>query len=130
MRTRTRIWLGLGMLTIAAQVGAAFAYPANQTPHSRMLVAQHAQHAPAQNGDSEQKTKPQLSGDLAFALKIAQLRGHLLIGDELVSQGQWAAGLPHFLHPVEEIYDEIRGSLSNYATPPFESALKRLTAAV
>ena len=58
------------------------------------------------------------------------MRGHLLVGDELVKQGQWAAALPHFLHPSEELYGPIRGSLKDYNTPQFSSALKLLATVV
>jgi len=71
-----------------------------------------------------------LPPDLDFALKIAQIRGHLLVGDELVKEGQWAAALPHFLHPSEELYGPIRGRLKDYNTPPFASALKLLATTV
>ena len=71
-----------------------------------------------------------LPPDLDFALKIAQIRGHLLVGDELVQQGQWAAALPHFLHPGEELYGPIRGRLKDYNTPQFATALKLLATTV
>ena len=58
------------------------------------------------------------------------MRGHLLVGDELVKQGQWAAALPHFLHPSEELYGPIRGKLKDYNTPQFATALKLLATAV
>ncbi|MGA7488438.1 MAG: hypothetical protein WBW74_16065, partial [Xanthobacteraceae bacterium] len=67
---------------------------------------------------------------LAFAARIALLRGHLLVGDELVRQQQWAAALPHFLHPTEEIYDDIKEQLALYKVPPFDGALKALAAVV
>ena len=71
-----------------------------------------------------------LPPDLDFALKIAQIRGHLLVGDELVKEGQWAAALPHFLHPSEELYGPIRGRLKDYNAPQFASALKLLATVV
>lgn len=71
-----------------------------------------------------------LPPDLDFALKIGQIRGHLLVGDELVKEGQWAAALPHFLHPSEELYGPIRARLKDYSTPPFASALKLLATTV
>ena len=70
--------------------------------------------------------KPALPADLDFALKIAELHGHLLVGDELVKQSQWTAALPHFLHPSEELYGDLRDRLKEYNTPPFETALKVL----
>ena len=63
-------------------------------------------------------------------MRIALLRGHLLVGDELVKQQQWNAALPHFLHPGEEIYADIKGELTDYKVPPFETALKALADAV
>jgi hypothetical protein len=71
-----------------------------------------------------------LPPDLDFALKISQIRGHLLVGDELVRQAQWAAALPHFLHPGEELYGPIRGRLKDYDTPQFATALKLLATTV
>src|SRR4051812_8082290 len=67
-----------------------------------------------------------LPPDLDFALKIAQVRGHLLVGDELVKEKQWNAAYPHFRHPTEELYGPIRARLKDYKAPPFEAALKNL----
>jgi hypothetical protein len=72
----------------------------------------------------------QLAPELDFALKIAQIRGHLLVGDELVQEAQWNAAYPHFRHPTEELYGPIRGRLKDYKVPPFEAALKALANAV
>ena len=58
------------------------------------------------------------------------MRGHLLVGDELVKAGQWAAAMPHFLHPSEEIYGRIRARLKDYNTPQFATALKLLATTV
>jgi hypothetical protein len=58
------------------------------------------------------------------------LRGHLLVGDELVKQQQWNAALPHFLHPTEELYGDIQSELAGYNVPPFDAALKALAEVV
>ncbi len=71
-----------------------------------------------------------LPPELAFAVRIALLRGHLLIGEELVKQQQWSAALPHFLHPTEEIYGDIKDRLAEYKVPPFDLSLKALADAV
>jgi hypothetical protein len=67
-----------------------------------------------------------LAPDMSFAVRIAQMRGHLLVGDQLIKEGQWAAAMPHFLHPAEELYDGVRGQLKTYKTPPFEAELTTL----
>ncbi len=68
--------------------------------------------------------------DLAFGRFIALIRAHLATGDELVAQGQWAAAVPHFGFPTEEIYGVIRDQVRIYNTPPFDYALKALARAV
>jgi hypothetical protein len=115
------------------------------------LLAQHRKHGgegcekarAKQGGEGGEKARAKQGGegegeeggakggaklppDLDFALRIAQMRGHLLVGDELVKEGQWNAAFPHFRHPTEELYAGIRARLKEYKTPPFEAALKAL----
>jgi hypothetical protein len=164
MKSRTRIWLGVGAFVVAG-VGVTGQAEAVDRTHAadsvsdlaltRALAAtdlsaakkgqggEHGEHGPKnakkKHGGEEggeggeeggAKGAAKLPPDLDFALKVAQLRGHLLVGDELVKQGQWAAALPHFLHPSEEIYGKIRGRLQDYQAPQFSSALKLLSNAV
>lgn len=149
MRTQTKIWLGVGAFVIAGTApvspsGAATARanlplnaravgdPATETalprvPASGFVLVQHRAAGEAGEGEAGEKgAKVQLPPNLDFALKIALIRGHLLIGDELVKEGQWKAAHPHFLHPVEELYGGIRARLKDYNMPPFETALKVL----
>ena len=110
MKAWTIIWLALGALIVATAIPGS-------------LVAQVAP-PPA-----VAKTSAALPQDLAFARFIALIRGHLLTGDELVSQRQWEAATPHFGFPREEIYGIIRDDMRNYKTPPFDDALKALVRA-
>jgi hypothetical protein len=159
MKSKTKIWLGVGAFVVA---GAGVTGPADAADRTRDTVSdlaltralatdlsaakkgggEHGEHG-AKNAKKKQDGEggeggeeggagsgAKLPPDLDFALKIAQLRGHLLVGDELVKQGQWAAALPHFLHPSEEIYGRIRGRLKDYQTPQFSSVLKLLANAV
>jgi hypothetical protein len=151
MKARTKIWIGVGaFVMVNSAVDALGTSPSGQQPsvaHLRedacatdteiarvqddMRLAQHRGHGgEGEGGEGGERGAANLPPDLNFALRIAQLRGHLLVGDELVKQGQWAAALPHFLHPTEEIYDDIRGRLKEYNTPPFEAALKALAGTV
>src|SRR5882724_7815040 len=171
MKSRTKIWLGVGAFVVAGAgvTGAATAQtvdplrmsdtasdlaiaralaPAADFSAAKKQGGEHGEHGAKTNVKANAKGKKQggeggeggeeggakggaqLPPDLDFALKIAQIRGHLLVGDELVKQGQWAAALPHFLHPSEELYGPIRGRLKDYQTPQFSSALKLLSDAV
>jgi hypothetical protein len=146
MKTKRKIWLGVGAFVVAG-AGATGAGPIDggRVPDlssptglvtdtaiprtAGLVVAQHADHA-AKAAEGGEEGGANLPPELAFATRIALLRGHLLVGDELVKQQQWNAALPHFLHPGEEIYADIREQLTQYQVPPFENALKTLAGAV
>jgi hypothetical protein len=152
MKSKTKIWLGVGAFVVAgASIGGAASAetPALDGLKVRESVSDVALTRALQSTDvSSAKRKKQggeggeggeeggakgaaeLPPDLDFALKIAQIRGHLLVGDELVKQTQWSAALPHFLHPSEELYGPIRAKLKDYNTPQFATALKLLATTV
>jgi hypothetical protein len=167
MKSKTKIWLGVGAFVVAGATvhgGAAIADGpaldrlrgsetvsdlaltralAGSTDLSAAKKHSHGGEGGEGGGERGAKAKKQggeggerggkgakLPPDLDFALKISQIRGHLLVGDELVKEGQWAAALPHFLHPSEELYGPIRGRLKTYNTPPFADALKALATTV
>jgi hypothetical protein len=145
MKTKTKIWLGVGAFVVietAATAGSprsgpeTFAWPSVR-PHlpaaaaaGAIRVAQQPEHARDAGEGGEAGTLARLPPELAFAVRIALLRGHLLVGDELVKQQQWNAALPHFLHPTEELYGDIQSELAGYNVPPFDAALKALAQVV
>lgn len=133
MKTRRTIWIGLGTLAAGAALSTL---AAAQDDH-----AGHAHGAPpaakpglggegGEGGEGGGAKVAALPPNLGFYSAIALIRGHLLVGDELVKAGRWSDALPHFLHPTEEIYGGIKGNLRNYQTPPFENALKSLAQTV
>jgi hypothetical protein len=142
-KSKRKIWIGVGAFVIAgsgtigaaAPVASALAGVSMQrgamsdTAMARgpsFRLAQHADHGKEAGEGGETKGLANLPPDLAFAVRLALLRGHLLVGDELVKQKQWNAALPHFLHPIEEIYEDLRGQLDEYEVPPFDDALRAL----
>ena len=145
MKAKTKIWLGVGAFVLAGTGATGAVSPlatetvsgesglSAQSPDTAMLpatspgvvIAQHAGHDAGDGGESQGLAN--LPPDLAFAARVTLLRGHLLVGDELVRQQQWNAALPHFLHPTEEIYGDIRDQLAGYRVPPFDGSLKALS---
>jgi hypothetical protein len=142
MRSKSKVWLGVGAFVVvgtsaisagvlSADVPVTGAHEprfATDTAIARaagIVLAQHADH-PKEGEGGETQAIAKLPPDLAFGVRIALLRGHLLVGDELVKQQQWNAALPHFLHPTEEIYGDIKEKLAEYKVPPFDAALKAL----
>src|SRR6516164_2115142 len=145
MKTKSKIWIGVGAFVVVGTgaasatglLAAETAFGRGARPDrptdaaisstDRTVVAQHAGHGPEAGEAGETKNFAALPPELAFAARIALLRGHLLVGDELVKQQQWNAALPHFLHPTEEIYGDIKGELAEYKVPPFDAELKALS---
>lgn len=150
-----KIWLGVGAFVVAGSgaaiggytgtvdraaelraIGEAKCETAIPQPVAYQRMAMSHPHTPAPAGGEageggeeggEKGAAASLPPDQGFALKIALMRGHLLVGDELVKQAQWDAAFPHFLHPSEELYGDIKDDLKTYKTPPFEKALKALS---
>jgi hypothetical protein len=97
-----------------------------RVPSDSFVLAQHADHGKEAGEGGEQKGIENLPPDLAFAVRTALVRGHLLVGDQLVKQHEWNAALPHFLHPGEELYPGIKDHLDEYNAPAFDAALSAL----
>jgi hypothetical protein len=55
---------------------------------------------------------------------IALMRGHLLVGAELIELGLWDEALPHFLHPTEELYGLMERYIKLHGVTPFDRQLK------
>ena len=147
MTSRKKIWLGVGAFVLAgtnvvAAPGPRAVAPSTMPemrgpsrdgetaipPSAGVVVAQqHDNHAKDDADEGgEDAAIANLPPDLGFSVRLALLRGHLLVGDQLVKEKQWNAALPHFLHPTEEIYDAIRDKLGEYHVPAFDAALKTL----
>jgi len=68
--------------------------------------------------------------DTDFLFRLGMLEGHLMVGHDLLAARQNALALPHFGHPVRELYDDIAPYIAAKRIPPFEAKLIKLEAAV
>ena len=68
--------------------------------------------------------------DVDFLFRLGMLEGHLMVGHELLEAHQPSLALPHFGHPVRELYDDISDYLDAHKFPPFDKQLIALEAAV
>lgn len=60
--------------------------------------------------------------------KLGLLQGHLVIGQELIDAKQPRLALPHFGHPVRELYDDIAEELKRRGITGFDGELISLEA--
>jgi hypothetical protein len=146
MKAKRKIWLGVGAFVVAGTAASGVMGPLAEAapsdlradarpgsvrpPQGGVLFAQHSERGKPDAGEAGETGRSSgianLPPELAFATRIALLRGHLLVGDELVKQQQWNAALPHFLHPTEELYINLKDTLAEYKVAPFDGALKAL----
>jgi len=134
-----KIWIGIGAATL---LGTSTVMPA---------TAQHAGHGKAQNAkapptkdDAPPKAAatPTEGGEtyltdggpkdtrIRFYRDLELVRGHLLVGQELVKLGQWDEALPHLLPPTEELYDGLEKYTKGHSLQPFKRELLALAQAV
>ncbi|WP_445504448.1 hypothetical protein [Microvirga sp. G4-2] len=148
MMKKRKIWAGLSTAVlvaapVASQAAKVAAYPqaAVETKADQNLLqlaqAHQGHGAPAKpaasmdgEGDEGGASGENLAPQLHLYRGIEMIRGHLLVGNELIEAGRWADALPHFLHPEEEIYASLREDLKTFNVAPFQAALKSLSQTV
>src|SRR5262245_24592940 len=129
-----KLWLSIGAVGIVS---------APLPPFAAAQDAQHKAHQPAKSGASQAASSSASEGGEAylsdggprdtrirFYRDIALMRGHLLVGDELIAKGLWDEALPHFLHPTEELYGLLEKYIKLHQITPFDRDLKTLAQAV
>jgi len=68
--------------------------------------------------------------DSTFLFRMGMLEGHLMVGHELIQAHQPGLALPHFGHPVRELYDDFSDYLTEKRFPAFDLQLAELETAV
>ncbi len=120
-----KLWVGIGAATI---VGASFAGAAR----GRKPTHKGHEPAPPAAGKGARPTTPTQGGEayltdggprdtrIRFYRDIALMRGHLLVGGQLIELGLWDEALPHFLHPTEELYGVMEKYIKLHNIRPFQ----------
>lgn len=67
-----------------------------------------------------------IESDLPIGLRLALLEGHLKVGRALVDAGEPTQALPHFGHPVRELYGGLRPMIAARRGEQFQGALETL----
>jgi hypothetical protein len=130
-----KLWVGIGAATIA---GAAVA---------GNVAAQHGSHKqdagqqppapdgpatknPAEGGEAYLTDGGPKDTRIRFYRDIELMRGHLLVGRQLIELELWDEALPHFLHPTEELYALMEKYIKLHRITPFNRELQALAQAV
>src|SRR5215510_3062224 len=129
-----KLWVGIGAATI---VGSGFAGAGAAQDHkghasARATDAEHgaASSTPADGGEAYLRDGGPRDTRIRFYRDIELVRGHLLIGQQLIELGLWDEALPHFLHPTEELYGAMEKYIKLHEMPPFRRELQALAQTV
>jgi hypothetical protein len=130
-----KLWVGLGSYVLVGATAAA-ADPgdhgsAAKPAWEQVAQAAHQHGAGGEGGEGGEGGADPLAGlgeDQAYLANVAMIRGHLDVGRELYGAGRTGDALPHFVHPVEEIYPGIKAELEEHGVAPFLADLERLAA--
>lgn len=138
-RLSSKIWIGIGAVSIAAagmpspsvaqhaHAGKEAATPAAEGPAK---AAPEATSTPSEGGESYLTDGGPKDTRIRFYRDVELVRGHLVVGRELIALGQWDEALPHFLHPTEELYDGLKKYIKLHNLQPFKRELLALAQAV
>ena len=64
--------------------------------------------------------------DVDYMSALGLMKGHLIVAKELMEQGKYDQAEPHIGHPVEELYGDIEGQLSQRKVDQFKPQLNEL----
>lgn len=76
----------------------------------------------------ERDTSTPEAADADFLEKMGLLEGHLIIGRKLLEAGQARLAVPHFGHPIRELYTWLEPRLAARRAPGFERELEIMEA--
>jgi hypothetical protein len=130
-----KLWVGIGAATL---VGAPFAggavaqdaHKAHQGAQSPAAEKGQAAANPAEGGEAYLTDGGPRDTRIRFYRDIALMRGHILVGGQLIELGLWDEALPHFLHPTEELYGGMERYIQLHSMRPFRRELQALAQAV
>jgi hypothetical protein len=133
MQKRIRVWLGIGSAALVGGLGGAAVAgtqgklgPEVPGHGAHLMLAQGGEGGEEGGERGDEVSAVAVDPDRALATNLLLMKGHLRVGDALVRMGRWSEALPHFLHPIEELYGEVRDQLDQRDLPPFGDALELL----
>ena len=130
-----KLWVGIGAATLAgvSMTGHASAQGASHKHEVRPQPPAKdgpATKNPGEGGEAYLTDGGPKDTRVRFYRDIELMRGHLLVGGQLIDLELWDEAMPHFLHPTEELYGVIEKYIKLHRIPPFKRDLQALAQAV
>lgn len=129
-----KVWVGIGAATIATAsvaTGAVAQHSGHGAPDQGDQPADEAAAKnPAEGGEAYLTDGGPRDTRIRFYRDIGLVRGHLMIGSQLIELDMWDEAVPHFLHPSEELYALMEKYIKGHNIRPFKLELAVLAQAV
>jgi hypothetical protein len=129
-----KLWIGLGAVSIATVPVSDLAHAQDRGHDGHRSAKTQEPSAASSNaaegGEAYLRDGGPKDTRIRFYRDIALMRGHLLVGDQLIEKGLWDEALPHFLHPTEELYALLEKYIKLHKITPFNRDLAALAQAV
>lgn len=144
MSMSRKLWASVGFAVVATLPAAAVAAAAGDdaTPalhrhaappatDGRFLLAAGESGEGGEAGEAgEEDAFEQSAPDAALQGRLLLVQGHVRVGRELVALGKYDEAMPHFHHPIEEIYTKIQAPLVRRGVTGFKASLDAASKAV
>ena len=140
MIKRTKLWTNISAATLAsiATVGISGCDSSSDGSNETTLKADVAISEPVAvapivyegEGEGEGGAVNLSTNDIAYLTRLALMRGHLFIGNELYAAGHISHAQMHMKHPKSELYNEIEPAFDARGALGFAEQLTTLSAAV
>ncbi len=111
------------LLALPALIGAGTAWRALAAP-PRLLIPEAVPICRGGLVEGAQAGDP----DFDYLERLGLLEGHLLIGRRLLEAGQSRLAVPHFGHPIRELYTWLEPRIAQRGAPQFERELEAMEA--
>jgi hypothetical protein len=127
-----KLWVGIGAVSLVgvSVTGTSSAQDAGHKAHGAPAPAQKATINSGEGGESYLTDGGPKDTRIRFYRDVELMRGHLLVGNQLIELGLWDEALPHFLHPTEELYALIEKYIKLHNIQPFSRELQALAQTV
>jgi hypothetical protein len=126
-RLTRKLWVGIGCVAIGGVPVAAAAQASHGAAAPPFAGAAQAH---TDGGEAYLTDGGPADTRIGFYRDIELIRGHLLVGRQLIEGNLWEEALPHFLHPTEELYGRMERHIATHNIRPFRRELLALAQAV
>ncbi|AFJ03005.1 hypothetical protein Q7C_1864 [Methylophaga frappieri] len=129
MQENRKKWISLGVALASGVSTSALAadFVDHNHTHSNIVLAAAGEGEGEGEGEGAGVTVIDLKvNDVAYLTRLGLIRGHLLVGYQLYSEGKTEMAITHMKHPRDELYTGLVPAIEHRGGERFDAALTKL----